>query len=220
MEHRSDATDGATVTWYFDVVSPFAYLAVPAVIDIARRRRVLFRPIVFGAVLAHWGQLGPAEIAPKRTHTYRLCQFMAGRAGMTLRFPPRHPFRSLEALRLIAALDAEVSVIRAVFDFIWAEGRDPGDPAELHALCARLGVADYAAVIDAQGAKARLRRWTDAAVAAGVFGVPTLAVDDALFWGVDAMPMALAALDDPGLLDRGEMARVAALPVGVERTRG
>ncbi len=208
-----------TATWYFDVVSPFAYLALPAVTEIARRRTVLFRPIVFGAVLAHWGQLGPAEIAPKRTHTYRLCQFMADRAGVPLRFPPRHPFRSLDTLRLITGLDGDPGAIRTAFDFIWAEGRDPSEPAERDALCARLGIRDYDVLIAECRAKARLHAWTDAAIAAGVFGVPTLAMGDALFWGMDAMPMAEAALDDPGLLTRGEMARIAALPTGVQRRK-
>lgn len=206
-----------SVTWYFDVVSPFAYLALPGVMAIAHRRPVLFRPIVFGAVLSHWGQLGPAEIAPKRTHTYQLCQFIADRAGMPLRFPPRHPFRSLDTLRLITALDGDPGAIRTAFDFIWAEGRDPSKHSERDALCERLAVRDYNALIAERQAKARLHAWTDAAISAGVFGVPTLMVGSALFWGTDAMPMAEAALDDPGLLARGEMARLATLPTGVQR---
>ena len=220
MPNPADAATDDAVIWYFDVVSPFAYLAFPAVLTIARRRPVLFRPIVFAAVLAHWGQLGPAEIPPKRIHTYRLCQFLADRAGMPLRFPPRHPFRSLEALRLIAALDGDSDAIQAAFDFIWAEGRDPGEPNERDALCARLGVANYDALIAKRDAKARLHAWTDTAIAAEVFGVPTLAVGDTLFWGMDAMPMAAAVLDDPGLLTHGEMARISGLPSGVQRGKG
>ena len=149
------------VIWYFDVVSPFAYLALPAVTAIARQRPVLFRPIVLGVVLSHWGQLGPAEIAPKRTHTYRLCQFMADRAGVPLRFPPRHPFRSLDILRLMTALDGDPGAIRTAFDFIWAEGRDPSEHSERDALCERLGVPDYDALIAERHAKARLHAWTD-----------------------------------------------------------
>lgn len=219
MVDDMDAAADSLATWYFDVISPFAYLAFPAVLEIARRRPVLLRPIVFAAVLAHWGQLGPAEIPPKRTHTYRLVHFVAERAGTKLRFPPQHPFRSLEALRLITALDGDPDAVRTVFDFVWAEGRDPGEPSELAALGTRLGVADYDGLVDRQGAKARLRGWTDAAIAAGVFGVPTLAMDGALFWGLDAMPMAAAAMDDPGMLTRGEMARIADLPTGVERRK-
>ena len=217
QDDRSGAQGGTALTWHFDVVSPFAYLALPAVERLASRRPVLLRPVVLGAVLAHWGQLGPAEIAPKRLHTYRLFQFVADRAGVLLRFPPRHPFRSLDALRLLAALEDRLDAVRTTFDFVWAEGRDPSDPAERDALCSRLGVTDFEALIARQDAKARLRAWTEQAIAAGVFGVPTLAVGSALFWGLDAMPMAEAALDDPGLLARGEMARLASLPVGVER---
>ena len=220
LEERSSARDEGALAWYFDLLSPFSYLALAEVETLARRRPVLLRPIVLGAVLAHWGQLGPAEIAPKRLHTYRLCQFMAERAGIPFRFPPRHPFRSLDALRLLAALDASADAVRAAFDFVWAEGRDPSDPAERSALCARLGVEDFDALIARQDAKARLRAWTEQAIAAGVFGVPTLEVGGELFWGLDAMPMAEAALDDPGLLERGEMARLAGLPVGVARNVG
>ncbi len=211
---------GDALVWYYDVVSPFAYLALPAVEALAQRRRVLLRPIVFGAVLTHWGQLGPAEIPPKRLHTYRLCQFIADRARMPFRFPPRHPFRSLDVLRLLTALDSDPAAVRAAFGFIWTEGRDPGDPAERDALCRRLGVDDYETLVAEKDAKTRLRGWTEEAIAAGVFGVPTLAVGGELFWGLDALPMAEATLDDPGLLARGEMARFAGLPTGVERKPG
>ncbi|MBV8614256.1 MAG: 2-hydroxychromene-2-carboxylate isomerase [Acetobacteraceae bacterium] len=208
------------VTWYFDLVSPFSYLALPRVEALARHRPVLFRPVVLAALLKHWGQLGPAEIPPKRLHTYRLCQFMAERAGLAFRFPPRHPFRSLDALRLLAALDGRADAVRAAFDFVWVEGRDPSEPAERDALCARLGVGDFEALVTARAAKDRLRAWTDEATDAGVFGVPSLAVDGAVFWGVDALEMARAYLDDPDTLTRGEMARLANLPSGVRRTPG
>lgn len=209
-----------TLVWTFDVVSPFSYLALPRIEALARERPVAWRPVLFGALLSHWGAVGPAEIGPKRLHTYRLCQFLAERAGMPMRFPPRHPFQPLAAQRLITALDARPEVVRTVFDFIWAEGRDPGDPAELAALCTRLDVADFEALIARSDAKARLRLATEAAAAEGVFGVPTLSVAGELFWGVDAMPLAEAFLADRSLLATGEMARLAGLPVGVERRRG
>jgi 2-hydroxychromene-2-carboxylate isomerase len=216
----TDPAEPPAIVWFFDVISPFSYLALPGVEALARRRRVAFRPVVFGALLAHWGSIGPAEIASKRLHTYRLCQFMAERAGLRMRFPPRHPFRSLAAQRLITALGADPGVVRAVFDFVWDEGRDPSEPEELTALCDRLGVADHDALVEARGAKMALRAATDAAVAAGVFGVPTLMVGGELFWGVDAMPLAEAYLADETLFAQDEMARLAALPVGVERQRG
>jgi 2-hydroxychromene-2-carboxylate isomerase len=205
------------ILWYFDPISPFAYLALPAIERLARSHAVSYRPIVFGAVLAHCGQLGPAEIPAKRIHTYRLCQFLADRAGIPVRFPPAHPFRSLDTLRLLAALDAAPHATRMVMDFIWRDGRDP--VAERDALVASLSPVHFDDLVAQTDAKARLRAWTDEALAAGVFGVPTLAVGPALFWGADAMPMAEAMLDDPALLDTPEMTRLATLPAAVERSR-
>ena len=184
------------ITWYFDLVSPYAYLALAA------RHPVRVRPVVLGAILAHWGGLGPAEVAPKRRHTYRHVQFLADQAGLPLRFPPAHPFRSLDALRGLATLDEpDPAAVRAAFDHIWARG---GDPADLP------NSADPAA-------KARLRGWTDEAIAAGMFGVPSLVVSGEVFWGLDAMPMANAFLADPGLFRTARMARLDTLPVGVRR---
>lgn len=205
------------VAWYFDIVSPFAYLALPRVLALAETRPVTMRPILFGALLAKWGQLGPAEIAPKRLHTYRLVQYQAAQAGLRLRFPPRHPFRSLDAMRLLVALEAPVQAVRNVFDFVWGEGRDPG--TERDALATRLGIPDAEALVAQTGAKDRLRFLTEDAAEAGIFGVPTLAIGRELFWGADAMPMAGAFLADPDLFMTPEMARLKALPIGVERAR-
>jgi 2-hydroxychromene-2-carboxylate isomerase len=200
------------LTWYFDLISPFAHLALPRVL---RLGEVELKPIVFGAVLSHWGQLGPAEIAPKRIQTYRQTQFAAEQAGHPFRFPPRHPFRSLEALRLLTALRGDRAAVQAAFAFIWAEGRDPHEEAA--ALRARLPPVSDDAL---EAAKGELRAATESAIAAGVFGVPTLAIGEELFWGADAMPMAEAFLADPDLFRRGEMARLATLPTGIERRRG
>lgn len=200
------------LTWYFDLISPYAYLALPRVLALGT---VELKPIVFGAVLSHWGQLGPAEIAPKRVQTYRQTQFQAGQAGIPFRFPPRHPFRSLEALRLLTALRGDPAAVRAAFDFVWGEGRDPHE--ESATLRARLPPVSEEALL---AAKDELRAATDTAIAAGIFGVPTLAIGQELFWGADAMPMAEAFLADPALFQRGDMARLATLPTGTERRRG
>ncbi len=207
------------LAWHFDLISPFSWLALPRVEALAARHAVAFRPVLLGGILQHWGSIGPAELAPKRVHTYRLVQFQAERAGVRLRFPPRHPFNPLAAQRLLAGLGAPPAAVRAAFEFVWAEGRDPSDPAELEALGDRLGVADAAALANAPESKAALRAATEAAIAAGVFGVPTLQAGADLFWGADAMDWAEACLADPGLLGRGEMARLATLPLGVERRR-
>lgn len=205
------------IAWYFDPISPFAYLQWPRVRELARRHAVDFRPVLLAGLLGHHGQKGPAEIAGKRLFTYRHVTWLARLQGVPLVFPPAHPFNPLAALRLCLAAGNTPEAITAVFDWIWAEGRAADDATALAPLGQRLGITDVAAAIAAPEVKARLRENTEAAIAAGVFGVPSLVVDGEVFWGNDAFDFALAFLEDPGLLDAHEMARLASLPEGARR---
>lgn len=208
-----------SVHWYFDFISPFAYLQLPRVLALRARAKIVPVPIVFGAVLAHHGQLGPAEIPAKRAFTYRFVQWQADRAGIPLRFPPAHPFNPLAALRLCVAAGSGWDAISRLFDHFWREGASGGDAAELAEVAKAIGIADFAVASGADAVKAALRANTERAIAAGVFGVPTLAADGELFWGHDATAMFEAWLDDRALFERGEHPRLATLPVGVQRTR-
>lgn len=206
------------IRWYFDFISPFSYLQWQKVK--ALPEAVTPVPVVFGAVLAAHGQKGPAEIAGKREFTYRHVLWQARQEGVVLRFPPAHPFNPLAALRLCVAAGSTAQAVDAVFDWIWQRG-EAGDSVEaLAPVAAALGVD--AASAQGEAAKAQLRANTEAAIAAGVFGVPTLAfdggpLDGMLFWGNDAHAFALAALRNPELLADPEMQRIATLPVGVQR---
>jgi 2-hydroxychromene-2-carboxylate isomerase len=206
-------------TWYFDVISPFAYLALRDIEELAQRISITYRPILFAALLGRWKHLGPAEIPPKRIHTYRLCLFEAKRRGIEFRFPPTHPFNPLKPLRLLAALDGDQRAVRIVMDRIWRDGHDLSIEQHLKECYAALGLdaAKAAALVDAAETKAKLRVNTDAAVEAGLFGVPTLQIGEELFWGADALPMARAYLDDPGMFTSGEMLRVATMGASVSR---
>ncbi|KAA2284014.1 2-hydroxychromene-2-carboxylate isomerase [Arenimonas fontis] len=204
--------------WYFDFISPFAYLAWPRVRALLRERPVELRPILLAGLLERHGHKGPAEIEGKRLFTYRHALWRARRAGLPMRFPPGHPFNPLAALRLCLALETRPDVVQAIFDWIWAEGR-AGDSAEaLAPLAARLGIADVAAAITAPAVKQALRDNFEAAVGEGVFGVPTLVVNGEPFWGEDAMDFALEVLRDPELLQEPEFRRLAGLPVAQGRS--
>jgi 2-hydroxychromene-2-carboxylate isomerase len=209
----------APALWYFDVISPFAHLALTRLGAIREQRPVVLKPIVFGGVLKAWGQLGPAEVAPKRVHTYRLSTHLAQAMGVPFRFPPAHPFNPLAMLRLLTALDGSEAAITAAFRLVWGEGREANDPQVLEEVADAAGRPDALALIGEPAVKARLRQATEEAIAAGVFGVPSLVIDGEVFWGVDAMPMALDYLADPMAFRSGEMARVSTLPEGIQRQR-
>lgn len=203
--------------WYFDVVSPFAYLQWKTRDRLAGRVRLRPIPVVLGALLAHWAQKGPAEIPPKRFHTYRACQWRARVLGVPFRFPPTHPFNPIAALRLIVALDASETAVDAVFDAAFGEGRDVTDMAMLSEIGASLSFADVADQIARPEVKQRLRANTDAAIARGVFGVPTVALGDELFWGEDMTEMLVEYCDNPTTFDTPEMRGLKTLPSGIKR---
>lgn len=205
--------------WYFDFISPFAYLQLARVRELAELRTIVPCPIVLAAVLRHHGQLGPAEIAGKREFTYRMVQWSAETRGVALRFPPAHPFNPISALRLAIACGTSWDAVAAIFEHIWKFGRAADSAAALEGVARSLGIANVNEAVSAAAVKEQLRANTDEAIARGVFGVPTLRHGEQLFWGNDATPMFEAALADPDFFARGEYARIAQLPRAAERER-
>src|SRR5690606_36128350 len=147
-------------------------------------------PVLLGAILDALGQRGPAEIPRKREFTYRHVLWRARRDGMPLPFPPAHPFNPLPALRLCIAAGTTPAAIDALFDWIWGQGNAADSAEALAPVARRLGV-DLEALSSAP-VKDALRRNTQQALDAGVFGVPTLQIGEALFWGDDAHDFAMA----------------------------
>ncbi len=205
-----------TVDWFFDVVSPFAYLQLEQFDKLPAGVAIRPRPVVLGAILNHCGQKGPAEIAGKRTFTYRYALFRAQQLGIAYRMPPAHPFNPIKALRLTIAMGGSLDAVRAVFRHIWRDGHDVASPDGFATLCEAVGFPEGKTAVDQPAVKDALRRHTDEAIALGVFGVPTLMYEGELFWGEDATALFLQCLNTDWL-DTLEVRRVSALPVGIQR---
>ena len=208
----------APLDWYFDFISPFAYL------QWRRLRRdhadvaINPKPVLFAAILNHVGQLGPAEIPQKRRHTYRMVLWQAREANIPLAFPPAHPFNPLPALRLCLAAPDRAAAVDAIFAQIWEHGRAADSIEALTDVAHALGIDDPTAAIARDEVKRELLANGEAALALGVFGVPTLHVRDELFWGNDATGLALAYARDPDVLD-AQMRGVDAIPEAIQRKR-
>lgn len=187
-----------TVDCYLDFVSPYAWLAFAALPGALANRRcdIAWRPVLFGALVRHHGNRGPAEIAAKRDWTYRHVLWLARRQGLQMKMPATHPFNPVPLL--CAALACETrgrpgrEVCETIFRHVWESGEEPLAPARLAALAERLPLrADPAS----PEVRSLLRANTAEAIERGVFGVPSFAVDGRVFWGLDALPMLCDALD-------------------------
>lgn len=182
---------------YLDFISPYAYLAfeqLPRALE-GLSYQVSYRPILFAGLLKHHGQLGPAEIGPKRDWTYRQVLWLARAQRIAMDLPAAHPFNPLALLRLAWACARQGTpnryVCETIFRHVWQGGAAADDAARLQALTAQLAPTRDPA---SDAVKQDLRAATEDALAAGVFGVPTFVVDGRLFWGLDALPMLRAQI--------------------------
>ena len=197
------------ITFHLDFISPYAYLAfehLPQALE-GLSYSVSYRPLLFGALLKHHGQLGPAEIAPKRAWTYRHILWLGRENGIPVQMPATHPFNPLPYLRLALATSTDGDINRhvteTIFRALWRSGGEPGDEARLAALAAQLRqLRDPAG----DEVKAQLKKNTDEAIARGVFGVPTFEVDGRQFWGFDGLRMLRAYLAGDDWFDGAEWA--------------
>jgi 2-hydroxychromene-2-carboxylate isomerase len=190
------------IVFHFDVISPYAYLAfehLPQALA-GCSYAVEYRPVLFAALLQHHAHKGPAEIEPKRAWTFRQVHWLAAQLGIPCVTPAQHPFNPVPLLRLIVACGANRHVVESVFRHVWRSGAgaDANDPQGLAALTARLTPARDPG---SDAVKAELRALTDAAAAAGLFGVPTFELDGRHFWGLDALPMLRDALQGGAWFD-------------------
>jgi 2-hydroxychromene-2-carboxylate isomerase len=214
------------ITFWFDVISPYAWLAfdrLPQALA-GLSHAVDYRPVLFAGLLNHWGQKGPAELEPKRAWTFRHVAWLAHRQGTPTQAPAEHPFNPLPLLRLLVACgEADATgavcnrrVAEAVFRHVWQGGGAAATaPDRLQALTDALAPA---LAPDSAAVKQALRANTEAAIAAGVFGVPSFQLDDGrLFWGQDALPMLAAALRGDPWFDGPAWAEAGAVRPGVVR---
>lgn len=185
------------LTFYFDYISPYAYLGWTQIHALAERhgREVIATPVLFAAMLNANGHKGPAEIPSKRLYVFKDVLRLAATFGQVIEPPPSHPFNPLLALRATMATESGTprrAVVDALYRATWGEGANAGpgifDAAGVKA--ALEGSVDGADELIARAGSAevkqRLKEATQGALEAGVFGVPTVEVDGELFWGVDS----------------------------------
>jgi len=183
------------VRFYFDYISPNAYVAWTQLPALSLRHGVSIEPIpvLFAGLLDAHGRLGPAEIPVQMRWMWKNVLRKAALLGIRLKPPAFHPFNPLLALRVssqpLAASD-RTRLIDGLFSAVWARGLHVSDPLVVRQVADEIGLPGAALVAKAQEAESKtlLREQTADAIARNVFGVPTVEVGDELFWGYDDFP--------------------------------
>ena len=192
-----------TIEFFFDFGSPTTYLAHTQLPRIAAEAgaQLLYRPMLLGGVFKATGNSSPVSVPAKGRWMAEDITRWAQRYGVPFAFNPHFPINTLTLMRGAVGLQLRqpalfTPYVDAVFSAMWAQPRDMGQPAEVAAVLATLGLAPEAfmALVSDAEVKAALIAGTDEAVARGVFGAPTCFVGNAMFFGQDRLDFVREAL--------------------------
>jgi len=206
-----------TIDWYFDFISPFAYLQQARFSHFPNEIVIKPKPVLFAGLLNHWEHKGPAEITAKRIFTYQHAVWLGKKMDIPLNMPPAHPFNPLKALRLTIALENDMSLIGQIFNYIWKHGLSLDDENSWNTFTSDLNIKNVEQLCTQAEVKNRLRLNTEEAINVGVFGVPTIIANEHLFWGVDATDMYLEYWKNPNFFDEEQMKKIDKLPQAARR---
>ncbi|AHY45896.1 2-hydroxychromene-2-carboxylate isomerase [Rubrobacter radiotolerans] len=195
-----------TVEFYYDLVSPYSYLARGRVAGICESvgAELVMRPAFLGGVHKLSGNQAPVAVPLKGRHAVKDIHRWARYYGLAMRFPEPFPFRTMTTMRA-AVYCEEIGRLdefnREAFRLYWEEGGAPegleaDESGPLKEVARRVGL-DPEELLDAAGTdrvKVRLKEKTEAAVERGVFGMPTFFVGEEMFWGNDRLHFVQEAL--------------------------
>jgi 2-hydroxychromene-2-carboxylate isomerase len=213
---------------FFDYISHNAYLAWHKLPALARTHGLTLTPVpvLFGAMLSHYKQIGPAEVPAKSRWMLRNVLRKAKVHGIAMAPPASHPFNPLLPLRVTCAIDDEaqrVELVDRLFRATWAESLAVDQAECVRAILEEAGLpaAELLAAAQTDAVKQRLRDNTQHALDQGVFGVPTMAVRGELFWGFDDLEYLDMFLSGRDVLpaDRNSLAPWLQIRPSIERRR-
>jgi len=192
-----------TVEFFFDLGSPASYLAHTQLPELCRETgaTLVYRPMLLGGVFQATGNASPAMIPAKGRYMIRDLARFAERYGVPMRFNPHFPINTLTLMRLLVAVQLHqperfAEAVRVLFQAIWVDGVNMGDPAKVAGVLAAAGF-DAAALqtqIAEPQVKDALKATTEEAVKRGVFGAPTCFVGEEMFFGQDRLDFVREAL--------------------------
>jgi 2-hydroxychromene-2-carboxylate isomerase len=192
-----------TVEFFFDLGSPATYLAYTQLPKICEQTdsRLIYIPILLGGVFKATGNASPATIPAKGRYMFQDLDRYAKRYGVPLKFNPHFPINTLMLMRAVTGIQLRhperfAAFIDCLFKALWVDGLSLDEPATVVAVLTQNGFDsnEVLALTADEEVKALLKDNTEKAVHRGVFGAPSMFVDDQLFFGQDRLDFVVEAL--------------------------
>jgi 2-hydroxychromene-2-carboxylate isomerase len=192
-----------TVEFYFDLGSPATYLAYTQLPKICALTdtRLVYIPFLLGGVFKATGNASPATIPAKGRYMFQDLDRYAKRYGVPLKFNPHFPINTLMLMRAVTGMQLRhperfAAFLDCLFKAIWVEGRSLDEPATVAAVLSENGFnpQEVLALTADEEIKTALKDNTEKAVQRGVFGAPSMFVDNQLYFGQDRLDFVLEAL--------------------------
>ena len=178
------------IDYFFDIVSPYSYIASMLIEDVARRgnAKVNWKPFLLGGVFNAVGTTDPPGVHPtKKPYLQKDLQRLSGHLKIPIKMPADFPARTVLAMRTLCGFNPDeiVQATKILFEAYWVNNQDISDPKVLASIVGKDAV-ERAGI---QEIKDALFQSTDEAVRRGAFGAPTFFVKDEMFFGHDRLPL-------------------------------
>ena len=192
-----------TVEFFFDLGSPATYLAYTQLPKICEQTdsQLIYKPMLLGGVFKATGNASPATIPAKGRYMFEDLDRYAKRYGVPLKFTADLPINTLMLMRAVTGMQMRhperfTAFIDCLFKALWVDGLSLDEPATVVAVLTQNGFDpnEVLALTADEEVKALLKDNTEKAVHRGVFGAPSMFVDDQLFFGQDRLDFVVEAL--------------------------
>jgi 2-hydroxychromene-2-carboxylate isomerase len=182
------------VEFYYDLSSPYSYLASTRIEEICERygTELEWKPFLLGGAYKESGNRAPLEVPNKKAYMIKDLQDWGKYYGVPFNFPKIFPLNSVKPMRgaLVAKEKGKVAeYTHKLFTLYMVDGKDLNQDDVLRDAVSKLGMdADwFMRRIGEQDIKDGLRKETDELVKRGGFGAPTFFIGERMFWGNDRL---------------------------------
>lgn len=193
-----------SVEFYFDLGSPYSYLAYYRLLQIAEQQeiQIVYKPILLGGVFKATGNRSPIEIPVKGAYSILDMQRWAEYYHIPMQMNPHFPMNTLTLMRILTGvqllhLEKFEQVLKLLFDAMFGTPQNLNEPAVLAEVLKPSGfsVEDIMSMVQSDVVKQKLITETEQAILRGIFGAPTFFVGDEMYWGQDRLHFVEQALN-------------------------